>query len=224
MTDYYAVLGIGCSLLYNTAASYFRLSERFHLLWLFSCNKDESKELFPYRSPVPAVDASEPILESKYGSVRLLLSPNTAATSSLNISVVTIKPKGEIPSKRAAAVEFYYVLQGSGAFSQQGVIETSAIQEGDCFVVDVGSMRWISNSKGSEDLLLLRATDGGDQYNHRETADQIRRDPNYKSKSTIMIRNGIQKLKSKANGYHKLSSSKSNGNGGMNGPEIIVSP
>jgi len=184
----------------------FRIVERFRLFWL-------SKDLTPFRVPKPAVGSTEIIQESNDGSsVRLLLSPNSAATAHLHASLLTITPGRELPSYRARAVEFYYVISGNGSFSQQGVVETNSIAAGDCFVVDSGNMRWISNSKKAvTDLVLLRVTDGGLQYNRLHPADKIRRDPNHKSVSSRssmeLIASGLRTVQAKARDYYSNSSS-----------------
>lgn len=207
-----SVFGLGCSLLYNNLTTRFRVSERFRLFWLYWWNLDESRDLTPYRSPSPALDASEFIQQSADGSVRLLLSPNTAATSTLHVSLVSIVPGREMPSRKARGVEFYYVVAGRGVFSQQGVVETKAVQPGDCFVVDSGNMRWISNNKASkEDLVLLRATDGGLQYSSRSHADRIRRDPNHRASSMERLTVGFRAVQAKARDYYKTSNGQTNG-------------
>lgn len=171
------VLGLGVSLLYSSLANQFRVSERLWLFWLFWWNVDASKNLRPFRRPASAVDSTEVIQSSSDGEVRLLLSPNTALTPSLHVSVVSLQPSCEMSTQRACGVEFYYVLSGTGFFSQQTVVETNKISKGDCFVVDSGSMRWIINRGSPEVLLLLRATDGGIRYSS-PTNDRIRHDPN----------------------------------------------
>jgi len=207
-----SVFGLGCSLLYNNITTRFRVSERFRLFWLYWWNLDESRDLTPYRSPSPALEASEFIQQSADGSVRLLLSPNTAATSTLHVSLVSIVPGREMPSRKSRGVEFYYVVAGRGVFSQQGVVETKAVQPGDCFVVDSGNMRWISNNKASmEDLVLLRATDGGLQYSSRSHADRIRRDPNHRATSMERLTDGFRAVQAKARDYYKTSNGQTNG-------------
>jgi len=201
----------------------FRVSERFRLFWFFIRNTDDNKDLTPLRTPASALEAGDLIQQSKDGStVRLLLSPNSAATSTLHASVITIVPGQEIPSYTARAVEFYYVLSGMGSFSQQGVVDTNSIKPGDCFVVDVGSMRWISNSKKSvQNLILLRATDGGLAYSRPHPSDRIRRDPNYKAAASMqasiesMLATGLRTVKIKARDYYKNSSNTSSSSGNI---------
>lgn len=117
------------------------------------------------------------------GSVRLLVTPQTAATGTLHVSLICIGKGRELPSCYAPAVEFYYVVScpdGGCSFSQQGVTETSILKTGDCFVVDAGNMRWITNRAGLSPLLLLRVTDGGSRYNRPNSTEQIKLDPTLK--------------------------------------------
>jgi mannose-6-phosphate isomerase-like protein (cupin superfamily) len=187
------VMGVGCSLFCSILSSQFRITERLWLCWLYLTNLDESRDLKPYNRPSPALDATEVIQKSEHGESKLLLSPNTAATSSLHVSVVSLKPNTEIPSRHARGVEFYYVLSGSGAFSQQGVVETSKITKGDCFVVDHGNMRWINTKDQNEDLHLLRATDGGSRYSS-PTLDLVRRDPSRSAGVGEMVNRFVRTL------------------------------
>ena len=115
-----------------------------------------------------------------------MLSPNTASTSSLHVSLMSLQPDCEVFSQKAVGVEFYYVLSGTGCFSQQGVVETTKISKGDCFVADIGNMRWINIRDAKDELLLLRATDGGNQYSSPKL-DRIRRDPNHKATTISRI-------------------------------------
>lgn len=157
------------------------------MFWLYWWNLDERRDLTPYRKPAAVLDATEVIQQSDDGEVRLLLSPNTASTSSLHVSLMSLQPDCEMPSKKARGVEFYYVVSGTGAFSQQGVEETTKISKGDCFVVDSGRMRWINTRGAKEELLLLRATDGGNRYSSPK-CDLIRHDPNHKAQATSIGR------------------------------------
>ena len=155
--------------------------------------------------------------DGESSSVRLIVSPHTAATSTLHVSVLTIAPGRELPSYPARAVEFYYVISGTGSFSQQGVVETNAIHPGHCFVVDVGSMRWISNGKtNTHNLVLLRATDGGLSYSRVHPADRIRRDPNYKVSAAYslesMLAKGLRNVQTKARDYYNKNGKTNNNN------------
>jgi len=128
------------------------------------------------------------------GSICCLVSPDTAGTWRLNVSVLTLLPGREIPSRPAGAVEFYFVVSGNGLFSQQGVNETAKVEPGDCFVVDTGRIRWISNrSGGVERLVLLRATDGGSSYT-RSSFDAIRKDPSKRLTALDRMRESFKQL------------------------------
>jgi mannose-6-phosphate isomerase-like protein (cupin superfamily) len=164
-----------------------RVKERFRLLWRYFWNTNENIVLFPFRRPSNIINATymAEIVRNAVecvddGSVKLLVSPQTIATKTLHISVVTIEKGRELPSCRAKEVEFYYVISCATTgtnFSQQGVVESSSLKQGDFVVVDVGNMRWISNLTGDVPLVLLRVTDGGMKTNTRE---QIRLDPTIK--------------------------------------------
>lgn len=190
-------------MLFSSLTSYFRIPERLHLLYLYFTNVDATKDLYPYRQPTRAID-TETIKQTEEGFVKLVLSPDTAATGSLNVSLLSVKPGCEIPPSRSAGVEFYYIVSGSGSFSQQGVVETKPVQEGDCVVVGAFNMRWMSN-KGRDDLVLLRATDGGDNYGHeRSSVNVIRRDPMQKKSvaNLAKITSGVRKMQEAAREYY----------------------
>jgi hypothetical protein len=71
--------------------------------------------------------------------------------------------------------------------------------------VDAGNIRWITNTKGNPgELLLLRATDGGSQYN-KTTIDRIRADPYRKRRLQSRIESGLQVIASKAKMYYRSS-------------------
>lgn len=178
-------MGIGISVLYTTFFQRFRFFERTYLTWLSLWDRREGQEDL-------VIKPTNPLLTTEYakndadGSIRLLVTPDKAASFRLHVSVISIHPGREIPSQRAASVEFYYCLSGKGAFSQQGLHERAEIRQGDSFTVNAGSIRWISNSVSGntkEDLVLLRACDGGSWYSHPDF-DVIRVDPNGKFAST----------------------------------------
>jgi mannose-6-phosphate isomerase-like protein (cupin superfamily) len=179
------------------------------MMWQICWNFDELKDFWPYRTPDVALDCQEYIQSSDAGSIQLLVSPNTAITRTLHVSVVTVAPDCELPSNKAMGVEFYYVISGIGSFSQRGLTERQSLTAGLCFVVDAGSMRWISNGKGNEDdLILLRATDGGNRYSNGRV-DKIRHDPNHKvegstATSTVgKLTKGIRKVQERAKDYYR---------------------
>lgn len=155
----------------------------------------------PLRLPSSFEDANlEYIQKGTDGSIQLLVSPKNAGTWRLNVAVLTIPSGRELPPRRAAAVEFYYVLSGTGLVSQQGLMETYEFKPGDCFIVDPGSMRWISNKPGIEDLVLMRTTDGGSKYCQR-TFELIRKDPNRRPSVMESLRESFHQLQILARDY-----------------------
>jgi mannose-6-phosphate isomerase-like protein (cupin superfamily) len=134
----------------------------------------------------------------------MIVTPKKAATSSLNVTLLTLHPGREIPSTVSVGVEFYYVISGSGSFSQQGIHARGNVGVGDAFVVQPGRMRWISNAAGTEDFILLRASDDArQQYASRvlsstNTPDQIRMDPSRVSNLSVRLREGIRRVHSMA--------------------------
>jgi mannose-6-phosphate isomerase-like protein (cupin superfamily) len=191
-------------MLYSIIEHRFRLHSRIRLLWQ-SC-WDETSDSMLLRSP----ENLKRLLQSKQdtseiGSVSMIVTPNTAATSSLHVSVLTLPPGTEMASQYAPAVELYYVLSGTGLFSQQGVFETASISKDDAFVVDPNAIRWLSNSKGIEELVLLRVTDGGAQYNGTG-ANAIRYDPNRKPSALEQLSSGIRQVHKMAKDIVSVSS------------------
>jgi mannose-6-phosphate isomerase-like protein (cupin superfamily) len=165
----------------------------------------ETKDDAPWRRPAVALEAKEFIQESANGSVQLLVSPQNAATFSLNVAILTIQPGREIPSFTTRFVEFYYVISGSGKLSQSGIVETLDIEKGQAFVIDPGTIRWMSNRssynrQSTQPLVLLRATDGGNRYSHT-SFDHIRPDPNVKSTITT-LRDSLKQVESLAKTYY----------------------
>ena len=203
----HTVLGLGISLLYNTVTSYFRLNEHFRLAWYSIGRKSGSEDTIKWERSAPILDAKNFLTKTNDGSIRLIVSPETALTSSLNVSLLTLSPGREIPSTVSTGVEFYYVIDGEGSFSQQGVLETAKLHRGDCFVVLPGRFRWISNNndnsnKNTQDLVLLRASDCGIDYNRSQRLDVIRMDPAYKKKNTMdRLRDGLQSVQDFAQEY-----------------------
>jgi mannose-6-phosphate isomerase-like protein (cupin superfamily) len=218
-----AVLGIGLSLFWATLSSEFKLGERCRQLartWLYWEGADEA----PLRRPVPllqdeaaaaigkavtggsASDALRFLQRDGHGSVREIVSSRTASTRCLHGVTVTIRPGREMSPSRSRGVELYYVLSGSGVVSQQGIVDTSPIRAGDCFVVDLGRMRWIANPDAiAEDLVLLRVSDGGGPgaTGCVGFGDVIRLDPNWRSATTTLeaIKDGVRQAHSMARDY-----------------------
>ncbi|GKY94123.1 hypothetical protein MPSEU_000378400 [Mayamaea pseudoterrestris] len=193
------VLGMGLSLLYSSIDKEFGLTARmkvgWHYLW-----KWETKDEAPWRRPSMATSSKDFIQNSDNGSVQLLVSPKNAATWRLNVSILTVQPGREIPSFTTRFVEFYYVISGSGKLSQSGIVETLDIEKGQAFVIDPGSIRWMSNRKSIEPLVLLRATDGGNRYSQSKF-DNIRPDPNQRHAMTNTLRDGLKTVESIAKAY-----------------------
>lgn len=179
-------------------------------------NTDETKELFPYRIPSNVQDCSKGQLSSCESIdvkpntttptlVRSLVNPSMAATAHLHVQYITLPPHFELPPRKARAVEFYYVISGSGVMSQQGIPERQPLNTGDCCVVDAHHMRWIKNTNGTN-LVVLRATDGA------TIPDRIRKDPNHRSRleaPVSMIANGLKTLQNTANQLYISSSGSS---------------
>jgi len=145
-----------------TLSRQFRISERLKMVWLNLWSNAVDR---PFRKPAPLLpekdnDGQGVVLQqNKDGSIRVLISPKCAATNNLTVTLLVLEPGSELPSRRTRAMEFYHVLGGTGSFSQQGIVETLSIKKGDCFVVEPGHLRWISNRNGVEELVLMRASD-----------------------------------------------------------------
>jgi mannose-6-phosphate isomerase-like protein (cupin superfamily) len=216
------VLGLGLSLFWSTLSSEFKLGERCRQLvrtWLYWERPDE----VPLRRPVPLLQdeaaAAAPTSKAgqgseamrflqwdNHGSVREVVSCRTAATQTLHGVTLTIRPGREMSPSRSRGVELYYVLSGSGVVSQQGIVDTSPIRAGDCFVVDLGKMRWIANPDAiAEDLVLLRVSDGGgpSATGCLGFGDVVRLDPNRRSATTTLeaIKDGVRQAHSIARNY-----------------------
>jgi len=162
--------------------------------------------------------------------------------TSLHISIIVLQANCELPplddnatasSSSSPFVEFYYVISGSGCYSQQGLLfsQTQAIATGDAFVVDPLNIRWISNKpdpkqdeeeeessiattlsssfRTRQPLVLLRATDGGSIYSNRQFS-MIQPDPNVILKRSnsvaASITRGIAKVQKAAREYTSGSS------------------
>lgn len=195
---------MGLSLAYAALMQEFRFPERARLIWK---RWWFDKEKAPFRIPVHVAEASDVFVSqtNEFGSVRVLVSPAVAATSFLHVSLLTVFPGCEIAPRKSRSVEFYYVMSGSGLFSQQGVVDTSRITVGTAFVVDPGSLRWIA-CKGNEALILMRASDGGSKYSKRNF-DPIRMDPNRKASTMDLLKDGYKQIKVLAKDYTHTSSS-----------------
>jgi mannose-6-phosphate isomerase-like protein (cupin superfamily) len=215
------VLGLGLSLFWATLSSEFKLGERCGQLvrtWLYWERPDE----VPLRRPVPLLqdeaavvavskagkgsDAIRFLQRDSHGFVREIVSCRTAATRTLHGVTLTVRPGREMSPSRSRGVELYYVLSGSGVVSQQGIVDTSPIRAGDCFIVDLGKMRWIANPDAiAEDLVLLRVSDGGgpSATGCLGFGDVVRLDPNRRSATTTLeaIKDGVRQAHSMARDY-----------------------
>ena len=143
-----------------------------------------------------ALSAGEYVQKGQEGKVQVLVSHDIVASPTLHVTLLTLAPGAELPSQVARGAEFYYVVSGSGTFSQQYINGTFDITARDVFMVDPGSIRWITNRKGQEDLVLLRACDSGSTQYPNE-GDCLRMDPNLKTLSTVamdQLREGIRQV------------------------------
>lgn len=196
----HVVLGVGCSILFAAVVDNFRIQQRFRLfwrsLWTEETQKDTSDANWSESAPLKA--ARDFLVKTDDGSIRMIVTPKKAATSNLNVTLLTLHPGREIPSTKSVGVEFYYVVSGSGSFSQQGVTATGRVQAGDCFVIHPFRTRWISNGQGKEDLVLLRASDDGSwQYNReRSSLDRIRMDPTRLFNPMDRLKESLRKVSS----------------------------
>lgn len=200
-----AVFGIGLSLLYSAITTQFRIHQRIRYTW-HSIWRDQETEINWYEGSELGISGNV-LTETENGSIRLILSPENAKTSALNVSVITLNPGREISPAPSLGVEFYYVLSGKGCFSQYGVSHTPEVKAGDAFVIHPNSTRWIANSKNrtEEELVLLRATDAGCGRNYQ---DIIQMDPNYRTKMKSMdrLKDGLMQVQTMAKDFVKSSS------------------
>jgi mannose-6-phosphate isomerase-like protein (cupin superfamily) len=203
-----AILGVGCSILFVVAVDYFRIQQRFRIfwrsLWTEEPQKDTSDANWCESAPLKA--ARDFLVKTDDGSIRMIVTPKKAVTSNLNVTLLTLltlHPGREISSTKSVGVEFYYVVSGSGSFSQQGVTTTGRVQAGDCFVIHPFRIRWISNGQGKEDLVLLRASDDGSwQYNReRSSLDRIRMDPTRLFNPMNRLKESLRKVSSFARSF-----------------------
>jgi quercetin dioxygenase-like cupin family protein len=180
-------LGVGLNFVVTTLLQQFRVVERLRFL-LWHPWEHDAKKAAPLRLPgnLTAQGKDKDLVTCEHGCIRVLVSDRTAPTNHLHMSLVILKPGCEIPPLRAASLEVYTVLAGSGMVSQQGVVETSSIGTGQAWVVDPGCFRWVSNRNGSTDLVLLRTTDRLGPYALASSAmNRIRPDPNRRTTSSM---------------------------------------
>jgi mannose-6-phosphate isomerase-like protein (cupin superfamily) len=194
-------LGLGLSLFYSTVLKEFRLVERLRLIWNEWWDWGSKMEA-PFRLPVTLLQ-QEPDRDKNLdqflqlnddGYIQLLACPRNIATSTMQVSILSLSVGREIPPRRSKGVEFYYVLSGSGLFSQQGVADTVQIKAGQAFIVDPHCYRWISNRVGVTKLVLLRATDNASNRNYSTrngSLSVIRLDPNRATLGTMATKRHV---------------------------------
>lgn len=198
------------NLLVTTFLQQFRVVER---LRLYMVKTWENKEDAPLRTPRNMFDLMDSstadgagtinngdnstyqlVTESQYGSIHLLLSPQTAPTSTLQVALLTIRPGCELTAARATSLEFYQVVSGTASVSQQGVSETATMGPGDVWIVEPGSFRWLSNRGGgqsggktNDDLVLLRTVDSrvATYADAQSPVNCIHMDPGCRTKSVM---------------------------------------
>jgi mannose-6-phosphate isomerase-like protein (cupin superfamily) len=101
--------------------------------------------------------------ENNSGILKELLSPDWALTPNLHIALVTLPYGAKLDAIKSEGVEFYYVIEGEGAYTHYLIGEEpkdSRISSGIGFLVDPGTCRGFT-AKGRGQLVLLRATDSG---------------------------------------------------------------
>lgn len=160
------VFGIGLShTLYKT-----RVADKMRLAlyaWLYDTPKDkpDSPEN-QYRDPTPLQELDGTPMpgsekEENAGILKELLSPDWALTPNLHIAMLTLPFGSELNPTSAAGVEFYYVIEGDGTYTQTidgKPSKAKRISSGNGFIVDPGTVRgFAANGRGQ--LVLLRATD-----------------------------------------------------------------
>ncbi|KAL3945584.1 MAG: hypothetical protein SGBAC_000324 [Bacillariaceae sp.] len=135
--------------------------------WLYDTPKDkpESPEN-QYRDPTPLQELDGTPMpgsekEENAGILKELLSPDWALTPNLHIAMLTLPFGSELNPTSAAGVEFYYVIEGDGTYTQTidgKPSKAKRISSGNGFIVDPGTVRgFAANGRGQ--LVLLRATD-----------------------------------------------------------------
>jgi len=155
------VLGVGCTLLVKAIDAHFRITDQIRLKWYAGWRHARGQQEWRSQNLLTAC-ARRTVTSNEHGSIQLLVSPETALTSSLATHVVTIAPGSELGPQESRALECYYVLSGRGRASREGGGTTAKLRPGDCFVVNPSKIRWIGNSiTHADDLVLLRSTDGG---------------------------------------------------------------
>lgn len=160
------MFGVGLShTLYRT-----RVADKLRLAlyaWLYDTPADKpDSPQNKYREPTALQELDGTPMpgsekEENAGILKELLSPDWALTPNLHVALITLPFGAELTATSAAGVEFYYVIEGDGTYTQ--TIEgkpskAKKISSGNGFVVDPGTVRgFAANGRGQ--LVLLRATD-----------------------------------------------------------------
>ena len=122
-----------------------RINERIKLVlfaWLrYSEEATENELVKRLRQPTKVLNVEGKPLgkdpeDGTDGIRRELLSPTTAITANLTVTVLTIPPGRELVSQKADGVEFYYVIEGNGIYTLGD--SKADFGAGDGFVVDPG--------------------------------------------------------------------------------------
>lgn len=157
----------------------------------------------PLRKPLPLLQIEgKNVQKGEEGKVAVLVSQEVVASPTLHVTVLTLAPGAELPSQTSRGAEFYFVVSGSGNFSQQYINGNFEINSRDVFMVDPGSIRWISNRNGKEDLVLLRTCDSGNS-SYPNKGDCLRMDPGLKALTTVamdQLREGIRRVQEMTRG------------------------
>lgn len=191
-------------MMYSKITSYFRVHERLRLLWNACWDHTHDKTRNQLAAPKDVTGVTDMLQTAPTdGNIRLLCSPDKVASSHLYIHLVRLSPGRELLSRKAPGVEFYLCLAGKGDFSQRGVEGTRPLHKGEGVVVDAGNVRWFSNGKGKQDLLLLRATDA------TSSGDPVRMDPAARQTTFDILQTNYHQVKTLAQEYAQWSSSSS---------------
>lgn len=160
------MFGIGLShTLYRT-----RVTDKLRLAlfaWLYDTPADKPNgPQSQYRDPTALQELDGTPMpgsekEDNAGILKELLSPDWALTPNLHVALLTLPFGSELNPTTATGVEFYYVIEGDGTYTQTidgKPAKAKRISSGNGFVVDPGTVRgFAANGRGQ--LVLLRATD-----------------------------------------------------------------
>lgn len=87
------------------------------------------------RNPMQIMDIATKSIGEHGAGLRSLVSPNTAATSTLVCSALSLPPGSQMAPRQAVGVELYYVVQGTGILAKENNEEVS-IARGEAILVD----------------------------------------------------------------------------------------